>query len=227
MKCAIMQPCYLPWLGHLRLMAMVDRFVFLDDVQYSKNGRDNRNQVLLPDGRVVWLTVPVAREHSGITLNNIRIDVDQRWRRKHSLTLRQSYGRHPHFADLNDLLHLIEHGTQRVLADLNCDLLVTAAKCCNVRAEMVRSSALGVEGGRSERLERLCRSLACDSYVSTPGARGYLEADAFGAKSGVHLDYMSSDYLPYEQQNSSAHVPRLSFVDVVANVGWNGLVQRL
>ena len=33
MKCAIMQPMYLPWAGYFNLIAAVDTFVFLDDVQ--------------------------------------------------------------------------------------------------------------------------------------------------------------------------------------------------
>ena len=32
MRCAIMQPTYLPWSGYFNLISQVDRFVFLDDV---------------------------------------------------------------------------------------------------------------------------------------------------------------------------------------------------
>ena len=227
MKCAIMQPCYLPWLGHLRLMAMADHFIFLDDAQYSKNNWDNRNKILLSDGRVTWLTVPVAREHSEITLNNIRIDGDPQWRRKHSQTLRQAYGRHPYFADLGELLDMIEYGTQQVLADLNCDILHVAARRCRFRARIARSSALGIEGRRSERLERLCQVLACDSYVSTPGARAYLEEDRFGATSNLLIEYANIEFAEYAQKNSPIHVPQMSFVDALANVGWDGVVQVL
>lgn len=36
MKCAIMQPTYLPWAGYFNLISLVDIFIFLDDVQYEK-----------------------------------------------------------------------------------------------------------------------------------------------------------------------------------------------
>ena len=222
-----MQPCYLPWLGHLRLMAMADHFVFLDDAQYSKNSWANRNKILLSDGRVVWLTIPVAREYASIKLNNIRIDVDARWRRKHSQTLKQAYGQHPYFSDLNELLNIIENGTQIFLADINCDLLHAVAKRCQFRAQITRSSNLGIEGRRTERLERICEGLHCKSYVSTPGAREYLEEDAFGVKSNLQVEYMNIDFPSYPQKSSTTYVPQMSFLDVLANVGWDELVQFL
>lgn len=222
-----MQPCYLPWLGHLRLMAMADHFVFLDDAQYSKNSWANRNKVLLSDGRVVWLTIPVAREHASIKLNNIRIDVDSRWRRKHSQTLKQAYGQHPYFSDLDELLNIIENGTQVFLADINCDLLHAAARRCKFRAQIARASTLGIDGRRSERLERICHVLHCESYVSTPGARDYLEEDAFGLNAGLQVEYMNINFPGYLQKNSPSYVPQMSFLDVLANVGWDGLVQFL
>lgn len=227
MKCAIMQPCYLPWLGHLRLISMVDEFVFLDDAQYSKNSWGNRNRVILADGRMVWLTVPVARTRADIALNEIGIDVDPRWRRKHTQTLTQAYGRHPHFSDLAPLLEVIGCGTQKVLADLNCDLLEVAARCCHFPARLSRASALGIGGRRSGRLESMCRHFGCDSYLSTPGSRGYLEEDGFGSSANLRLEYMNIDFAEYSQANSPVHVARLSFIDALANLGWGGVARLI
>ena len=38
MKVAIHQPQYLPWLGHFAKLAAADCWIFLDTVQYEKNG---------------------------------------------------------------------------------------------------------------------------------------------------------------------------------------------
>ena len=46
MKCAIMQPHYFPWPGYFNLMSKVDKFIFLDDAQFSKNSWHNRNLIL-------------------------------------------------------------------------------------------------------------------------------------------------------------------------------------
>ena len=58
MRLAIHQPHYLPWLGYLAKWASADVFVFLDTVQYEKNGWQNRNRIKTRDG-AHWLTVPV------------------------------------------------------------------------------------------------------------------------------------------------------------------------
>ena len=55
---AIHQPHYLPWLGYLAKWAAADVFVFLDTVQYTKNGWQNRNRIKTATGPQ-WLTVPV------------------------------------------------------------------------------------------------------------------------------------------------------------------------
>ena len=45
MRAAILQPSYLPWLGFFEQMYVCDIFVYLDDVQYTKNDWRNRNKI--------------------------------------------------------------------------------------------------------------------------------------------------------------------------------------
>ena len=42
-----MQPHFFPWPGYFNLISKVEKFVFLDDVQYSKNSWQSRNQILV------------------------------------------------------------------------------------------------------------------------------------------------------------------------------------
>ena len=226
-KCAAMQPCYLPWLGHLRLMALVDCFVLLDDAQYSKNSWHNRNRILLSDGQVAWLTIPVSKDGLSTPLSNVRIDVEPHWRRKHVQTLRHSYGHHPRFDDLVEILNLIESGSQIFLADLNCDLLQLAASRCGIPAKIEISSALPIMGQRTERLEGICHYYGCETYISTPGSREYLEADLFGVNSGLQVAYMDIEFSKYNQKGLSTFVPQLSFIDALANVGWDGVSELI
>ena len=58
---SIMQPTFLPWLGYFQLINSVDKFVFLDDVQYSKGSWHNRNQILL-SGKKQWITIPIKKK---------------------------------------------------------------------------------------------------------------------------------------------------------------------
>ena len=57
---AIHQPHYLPWQPYLAKVLACDVFIYLDSVQYQKNGVQNRNQIKTSQG-TKWLTVPVHR----------------------------------------------------------------------------------------------------------------------------------------------------------------------
>src|SRR5207253_6590421 len=96
-KVAIHQPHYLPWLGYLAKWAAADCFVFLDTVQYEKNGWQNRNRIKTKDGPQ-WLTVPVCRERDTL-IRDVRIDTAQPWARRHLQAARLAYARAAH-ADL-------------------------------------------------------------------------------------------------------------------------------
>jgi len=59
----VIQSSYIPWRGYFDLIDDVDRFVFYDDVQFSKGSWRNRNRIKTPRG-LAWITVPVR--HKGL-----------------------------------------------------------------------------------------------------------------------------------------------------------------
>ena len=91
MKVAIHQPHYLPWLGYFAKWASADLFVFLDTVQYEKNGWQNRNRIKAPDGPR-WLTVPV-KAHLGMAVSVVPIDTSQPWRARHQRAIEHAYAK--------------------------------------------------------------------------------------------------------------------------------------
>ena len=103
MKVAIHQPQYLPWLGYLAKWAAADVFVFLDTVQYEKNGWQNRNRIKTAAG-AVWLTVPVHYRHLNQRIDETEIDYRRDWRTSHLNQFRDSYRRAPHFEDAMAIL---------------------------------------------------------------------------------------------------------------------------
>ena len=105
MRVAIHQPQYLPWLGYLAKWAAADLFVFLDTVQYEKNGWQNRNRIKTADG-ARWLTVPV-HARLGTPIADVAIDCEQSWSARHLRAIDGAYadahgvvarrgGRRPH-----------------------------------------------------------------------------------------------------------------------------------
>ena len=75
------QPAYLPWLGLFHKIALADKFVFLDNLQFEKNSVENRNKIKTSDGSI-WLTVPV-NAHINLKSNQTKIDFTHNWFEKH------------------------------------------------------------------------------------------------------------------------------------------------
>ena len=77
MKAAIIQSNYLPWKGYFDIIHDVDAFVFLEDVQYTKNDWRNRNKIKTQFG-LKWITVPV---HGGNQqkIFEVKIDNSTNW----------------------------------------------------------------------------------------------------------------------------------------------------
>lgn len=75
---AIMQPYFLPYLGYIQLMNLVDNFVIYDDVSYINRGWVNRNYILV-NGQKKLLTVPLKEASQNKRINEIYIANDQKW----------------------------------------------------------------------------------------------------------------------------------------------------
>ena len=58
MLVGIHQLHYLPWLRYIEKVATSDVFIVLDNIQYSKNGWQNRNKIKSDRGELI-LTVPI------------------------------------------------------------------------------------------------------------------------------------------------------------------------
>lgn len=227
MRCAVMQPTYLPWAGYFNLIRAVDVFVFLDDAQYERGTWQNRNRVLVA-GKPHWLTVPVVRGHLGETLDRVRTDDKLPWRRKHVSLLNQVYGKHPFAGDVLGLsAALVSDPSVSVLAELNIKIINSFCAKLNIATKRLRASELGVPGKRSERLIALCSRLGCDEYLSTPGALEYLKEDRFCEQASARL--LINAYLParYNQPGSADFVSHLSIIDVAANLGWDQAAQYI
>lgn len=216
-----MQPTYLPWAGYLNLIAQSDVFVFLDDVQFEKQSWQNRNRVLV-NGAVHWLTVPVLRQHLSDRIHMIAVDDAQPWRRKQVELLRTNYARHPFCTEMLALASgILDPGTTR-LCELNIAMIRAIASALGLERRFVRSSALGIEGQRSQRLVEICRHFECDQYLSPNGARDYLAQDGAFESSAVQLTFQRFDATHYQQKGVAEFVSHLSILDVIANLGLQG-----
>ena len=98
-KVAILQSSYIPWKGYFDLIGLVDEFVILDSVQYSKGDWRNRNRIKTANS-LLWLTVPVLSKGKS---NQLIQDVElsgYKWQIKHWKSIENSYRRSKYFYEV-------------------------------------------------------------------------------------------------------------------------------
>jgi WbqC-like protein len=212
---SVLQPGYLPWLGFFDQMQKADVFVLYDDVQFDKHGWRNRNRIKCAHG-VQWLTVPV--HHRGQPrIDEIEIDSTKPWARKQIATLRQCYAGAAHLEPyVSELAGVLER-PWRLLVDLDDAVMRLLAAWLGIETTVVRSSELGVDGERTERLVALCRHFGATRYRSGDAARAYLDIDAF-EREGIEVEWQNLAHPVYPQLHGE-FVSHLSAIDAILNCG--------
>lgn len=219
MRCAIMQPTYLPWAGYFNLIRLADAFVFLDDVQFERRSWQSRNRILL-NGREQYLTVPVIKNARDTPLHEIRICHDENWMEKHLRTLNEAYKKAEHGKEMLDIIERVFSAkTYLRLTELTEQVISAIADALMIETRFVRASSLECGGKRTDHLIQICRSLACDTYIAPQGSKDYLEDDNFTGKTAIELEIQDYRPGPYRQYRSSSFISHLSIVDVIANKG--------
>jgi hypothetical protein len=218
MNVAIHQPQYLPWLPYFLKIEESDVFIFLDTVDFQKNGVQNRNQIKTVQGPH-WLTVPV-RQHLGQQIREVKIDTSGDWRRKHWQTIRQCYGKAAAFTSYQKRLEEVYAREWTELTELNIELMVLMLDWMNIRTKILRSSEMKARGNASDLVLNLCLEVGAKNYLSGTGGREYLDPESF-AKAGVEIAYRPP-VLPevYPQLFPAAgFVNHLSALDILLNCG--------
>ena len=154
---SIHQPVYLPWLGFFKKILESEIFVILDDVQYEKNGWHNRNKIKTKDGDM-WLTVPVHAKNN-IKLNQILIDNNSIWFKKHSKSIFINYKKANFFQQFwNDFELIYEKKFDRLI-DLNLEIINLFLKKLDIKTRIVFSSELNILKSGSNRILEICKQL--------------------------------------------------------------------
>jgi hypothetical protein len=221
MRVAIHQPQYLPWLGYLAKWAAADVFVFLDTVQYEKNGWQNRNRIRTAGG-AHWLTVPV-HAHLGTPIAEVAVDTTQPWRARHLRAIEHAYTRAPHLPAYQQSLRALlatEWGRLAPLAVASAEWLARAAGV-TTPARLASSLAIEDGGDPTGRLVAICKALGADTYLAGGHGGRYLDGDRF-RQAGITVLYQRYEHPVYAQEHGE-FMPFLSAVDLLLTHGDDSL----
>jgi hypothetical protein len=216
MICVISQPRLFPGLHYLHRMMIADIFVILDTVQFTPRHEENRTKLKTPSG-AQWLTVPMYQASREQLIAHTRIDQTQPWQRKATGTLRNLYGRAPHYeAYAPDIVRVIE-SPYVTLTQLDRASWEPALRLLGVTCQFALSSELPVQGKGQRLLLDICKIVGADIYLSGAFGRQYLTVADFAAE-GLQVRFHDFTYPVYAQLNGD-FVPFLSYLDMLFNVG--------
>ena len=219
MRLAIHQPHYLPWLGYCAKWTAADLFVFLDTVQYEKNGWQNRNRIKTRDG-ARWLSVPV-RARLGTPIRDVLVDASQPWRARHFAALESAYGGARCWARYRDDLHDLYRREWEHLAPVAVASAEWLARALGITTPTRLASEIGlpaeVQPDATARLVALCRAVGADTYLAGRDGALYMDMARFRA-AGIAVETQQYEHPVYAQEHGE-FVPSLSAVDLLLNHG--------
>lgn len=228
--CTIHQPAYWPHLGLFDKIARSDVVVFLDDVQFSHGGFQNRNRLFVNSARssvstqTGWLSLPIRREAGVQDIANARVLKPEIVMRKHYDRISQAYSAAAGFGSVRDplrALYVARAQESVALAGLGVATIVFAMEVLGIKTEVygMSSTILQKSMDPTQRLIDICRHVGADSYLAGAGGRNYMRVEEF-ERQGVGLLWQSWSPFSYGQVHSpESFVPHLSCLDFLLNHG--------
>ena len=144
-------------------MARADLFIYLDDVQFTRNSEIHRNKILTPQGPA-WLSLPVGA-CGRPAIRDVALP-DSSWAQKHWKTLLHCYGKAPHFAfEQKESLGKLYQSPQDNLLAVNLAFTEWLRQQLGITTPVALSSEFGIRSQSSRRILDLA-SLSARAVIS-------------------------------------------------------------
>ena len=176
---AIHQPEHFPYMGFFQKMSACDLFVILDDVQFEKDGFQNRNKIVI-EGREEWITVPVEKNSDSKIIKDVNIakcnpGKQGVWQRKIIQKIMRAYQ--------VDVTEIYSHNS---LIDINLAAIDLMRNYFGITTPMIRSSMLDYTGKKSKLVANIVRAVGGTHYLSGQGGKNYIDLTDF---EGIQVDF--------------------------------------
>lgn len=214
---AIMQPTFIPWIGYFAMIGSVDKFVILDDVQFSKQSWQSRNQIKTSSGPLI-LSLGVSRAKSKPLIKDANLATTG-FEKKLLKSIYDCLGRAPFYSIVADLLEGAFDAANGSLCDLNAGIIKKISSMSGFDTEFFFSSELGiVSDAKGDRLVDICQHLEAHKYLSPVGSLDYLLCENPFAGSKVDLVFLNYRHPEYEQFYPP-FMSQMSVIDALAHLG--------
>lgn len=225
MLSAVMQPTFNPWMGYFDLIDQVDVFVFLDDVQLSKQSWQTRNKIKTHQGELL-LSIPLKSDASlkERLINNAHVADHLDWRNKHLRSIQGAYAKASFFKPVFEFIsahYLAGHPT---ISEFNSALISSIKERIGIQGKLICSSSLtGIHGEKDDRVVAICKTIGSDEYLSPKGSMEYINrTEEGGAFTSNHIQLFYHEYQhPEYPQLHGNFISHVGIIDLLFNVGFD------
>lgn len=213
---SIHQSQFLSWSPFYYKAIMSDTFVVLDDVQFQKNGVQNRNLIKTPQGEL-WLTIPLKQHNLDTPINKIFVSNVSVYE-KILKTIEMSYKKCSSFDGVFRILEGCLSPKNEKLHDLNNELFLDALKFLDSHPKLFYSSQMDTVCKKDDLVIELIKKTGDNEYLSGSGALSYMNLDKF-KKESIKVYVYKFNYSPYKQlwDNKVGFIGNLSIIDLLFN----------
>jgi hypothetical protein len=204
----------MPWPGFFHKMALADKYVFLDDVQYRDRYFHNRNQLVNSRGELFWLNVPLKKGTRDLKINQKEI-VETDWKVDYLRKIQDAHSDCKFYNEYYYELELLFSNRYLKLIDLNIRIIEWLRGHLKIQTPYFFSSQLSCQNKKSDLILEICKKFSADTYLSGTFGRDYLKIDEF-KKAGIDVIFHNFTSPVYE---SKFFMPNLSALDILMNHG--------
>jgi hypothetical protein len=205
----------MPWPGFFHKMAIADRYIFLDDVQFRKNYFHNRNRLVNTHGDIFWLTVPLKSGQLSQKINE-KVILDTEWKIKYLRNISQAYCKAKFYEKYYPELEQIVIQCDTSLLNFNLSLIEWLRKSLDINTPIGFSSDLDLKCRKSDLILEICCLLEADKYLSGPSGIEYLDVNSFYRKG---IDVFFHKFEPPAYQSNGTIISGLSTLDLLMVYG--------
>ncbi len=213
-----MQPYFLPYIGYFQLMANVDKFVLLDDVNYINRGWINRNRICI-NQQPHWLTVPLVKASQNRLISDLEIQSNSDWKSKLDKTVINNYSKTPFFADVYPIFEQIINFSNLNLSAFLYYSLKLIADYLSIKTTIIPTSSVYSKDNLKgqERILDICVKETADSYFNLPGGKKLYDRDLF-RNNNIDLYFIEPVLKNIKLSYGANEGPVLSMLDLMM---WN------
>jgi hypothetical protein len=215
MKLAIMQPYFFPYLGYWQLINAVDRFIILDDVQFTKKGWINRNRILM-NGSVKTITLPIMKGTRNLDIKDRSLSFTNESDKLKILNqIKSAYYKAPEFGAVYPIIQSAINNDKTNLSEYLFFTIKSICEYLEIDTKFYFSSDLKISPliKGQEKILKICKINGASEYINPIGGVNLYNRDEFMSVN-LKLSFLETNPLFYNQFDSE-FISDLSVIDLL------------